>query len=117
MFNWSIDDYGPLEIPKKGMVIKLNQRNYILYNKILNIHENVRVSSDKKSWYIDGKAADYYTFKSDYFFVLGDNRNNAADSRYYGFIPESYVIGKAVRILFSANEKKIEWGRFMRSLN
>lgn len=116
-FPWSQDNYGPLYVPKKGDAILMNKENVIKYEMVLSKYEgleNVKVENDKL--YIDGKPVDKYVFKQNYYFMMGDNRHNSADSRYWGFVPEDHVVGKAVFIWLSVDKNKsfltkIRWKR------
>ena len=117
LFHWTIDDYGPVIIPSKGMTIQLNRYNYILYRRAINRFEGVKINEISDAYYIDGiKAADY-TFKINYYFMLGDNRHDSKDSRYIGFIPEQNIIGKAVLILFSNGEEEFHWNRIFKIIH
>ncbi|WP_084498186.1 signal peptidase I [Pedobacter sp. V48] len=99
--NWNNDNYGPLLIPKKGLTIKLNPSNYFLYKKIIDVHERSTSFISNTEIYINGKETRFYTFKQNYYFMLGDNRNRSIDSRYWGFLPEDLIIGKATLNILS----------------
>lgn len=124
IMNWTIDDYGPLWIPKKGATIPMNPTNVEFYGETIEDyedHESVEVK-DKKL-YIDGKEAKEYTFKKDYYFMSGDNRHSSFDSRYWGFVPENYIVGKALFIWFSADPdprkgffESIRWNRIFNGI-
>lgn len=107
---WTADNFGPLYIPKKGETIALSSHNVALYgNTIMNydLNENVEIKSGKL--YVDGKMQSSYTFKQDYFFMMGDNRHNSLDSRYWGFVPMDHVVGKAVATWLSIDENESIW--------
>lgn len=101
-FDWSLDNFGSVYIPQEGDKIKLDSISLPLYEKIITIHEgneNARVEDGKL--YIDDNAVSEYTFKQNYYFMMGDNRHNSQDSRIWGFVPEDHILGKALLIWWS----------------
>jgi signal peptidase I len=117
--NWSLSNYGPLVVPKKGQTIKLDITNVYYYTKLIFDYENNKLEIRNDSIFINDAYSTSYTVKMNYYFVLGDNRHNSIDSRYWGFVPEDHIIGKATRIWFSYDGqksffKKIRWSRLFR---
>ncbi|MCX6256580.1 MAG: signal peptidase I [Bacteroidia bacterium] len=96
-FSWTRDNYGPLVIPAKGMTIPMNSVNMDLYSTIIYNYEKNNVLIQDGKIFINGIESATYTFKMNYYFVLDDNRDHANDSRYWGFLPEDHIIGKAIR--------------------
>ena len=112
-FAWTIDNYGPLIIPCRGMTIQLNHKNYILYKTTITQLEKVKIEEVEDIYFIDGVKARQFKFKLNYYFMVGDNRNNSNDSRYWGFVPEQNIIGIADLILFNSDTEKFKWDRFL----
>ena len=110
-FSWTIDDYGPLVIPYNGMKIKLTHRNFLLYRRTINRLEEVKIEEIDGQYYLDGEPVTRYVFRHNYYFMLGDNRPNSNDSRYWGFVPEKNIVGKAGLVLFNYRYGKIKWDR------
>jgi signal peptidase I len=110
---WSPDNYGKLWIPKKGVTIQLTTDNIIRYQRCIEAYENNKFEQKEGKVFINGKQATSYTFKMDYFWLMGDNRHNSLDSRFWGFVPEDHVVGKASLIWFSW-EGGPRWKRLFR---
>lgn len=115
-FKWTITDFGALVVPYKEMTIDFNDRNFLLYQRTIKRLEKVKLSRRGGNFFLNGKPATQYTFKHDYYFMMGDNRYNSNDSRYWGFVPEMNIVGRATTILWSNSEGKINWGRTFKSI-
>ena len=100
-FNWNEDNFGPLLIPKKGMTISLTRDILPLYKKIIQEYENNTLELTPTEIKINGSVGTKYTFKKDYYWMMGDNRHRSEDSRFWGFVPEDHIVGKPVFIWFS----------------
>ncbi len=116
-YTWNLDNFGPLWIPKKGTTIQLSTKNLPLYKRIIGVYEENKLKVVNGEIYINGAVAKEYTFKMDYYWMMGDNRYNSADSRYWGFVPEDHVVGKASFVWLSLDKNKsflakIRWNRF-----
>ena len=122
-YVWNKDNYGPLLIPKEGSTIQLDSMNVDKYKYVIKYYEgNKNVIIDGYTISIDGKIIRSYTFKQDYYFMMGDNRHHSADSRYWGFVPADHVVGKAVFVWMSLDPNKswfskIRWNRLFRFVN
>ncbi len=118
-YPWSRDNFGPLKMPKRGETIDLNIKNLVLYDRIITAYENNKLTVKGDNIYINGEKTDKYTFKMDYYFMLGDNRHKSADSRYWGFVPEDHIVGKPIIVWLSLDKdksllKSIRWNRFFK---
>jgi len=120
-YPWNQDNYGPLYIPKKGATIKINTFNLPLYERVIGHYEHNKLELKDTIIYINGKAVTEYTFKMNYYFMMGDNRHNSLDSRFWGFVPEDHIVGKPIFIWLSLDSDKnwlsnIRWSRMFRKV-
>ncbi len=122
--KWTVDDYGPIWIPAKGATIQIDLENLPFYERIIKVYEgnDLKVERDG-TILINGQKADSYTFKMDYYWMMGDNRQNSADSRFWGYVPEDHIVGRPVFIWLSLDKDKnwgqkgkIRWNRLFRSV-
>ncbi len=119
--NWTRDNYGPIWIPQKGVTLTLNSYNFPLYERIIRVYENNQLDVINGVFYINGKPTNTYTFKMNYYWMMGDNRHNSLDSRYWGFVPEDHIVGRPVFVWLSLDKDKswltgkIRWNRFFKN--
>ena len=113
---WTIDNFGPVVIPKKGMTINLTPISFIIYQQTINLLEKVNIGEKDGAFYLKGKSVSTYTFRQNYFFMMGDNRHNSNDSRFWGFVPEENIVGKAVIVIFSNDPNGFRWSRTLKLL-
>jgi len=119
--GWTVDNFGPIWIPKKGEMIQLTDDNLILYRRAIDVYEDNDLEVKNGNILINGEPATSYTFKQDYYWAMGDNRHNSEDSRTWGFVPEDHIVGKPLFIWFSTKEGNIRnginWDRIFKSAN
>lgn len=122
-YNWQRNNMGEIWIPKRGSTLHLTPANYAIYERAIRTYEGNDLQMKDGKIYINGKPQDYYTFKMDYYWMMGDNRDRSADSRYWGFVPEDHVVGSPVLIIISMDKDrkltdgKIRWNRMFRNPN
>jgi len=121
-FKWNQDNFGPLVLPKRGWTIPLNDSTMILYRRAIELYENNKVEVKGTDIFINGKKAGSYTFKMNYYWMMGDNRHNSLDCRFWGYVPEDHIVGKAMITWFSTDSTKsflsrIRWNRIFKPID
>jgi signal peptidase I len=117
--GWTRDNYGPVWIPAKGKSIKLNMKNIAVYERAIRAYEGNELKVENGKIFINGQESDEYTFKLDYYWMMGDNRHNSADSRYWGFVPEDHIVGKPIFVWWSSDPDRsgfggVRWNRLFK---
>ena len=120
-FKWNVDNFGPITVPAAGETVSITTENLSIYKDIIERYENNKLEVVAGEIYINDKVATTYTFAMDYFWMMGDNRHNSADSRFWGFVPENHIVGKALFVWMSWDKnakglKKIRWNRLFSSV-
>jgi signal peptidase I len=114
--GWSQDNFGPIYIPKAGSSVELTSESLPFYEQIIRNYENNDLQVIGENIFINGKKVDSYTFKQDYFYLIGDNRHNSLDARYWGYVPFDHVLGKPVMIWFSWDANAASFGAKLKSI-
>jgi len=120
--DWDPDNFGPITLPSRGMTVELTPRNIALYHRAISTYEGHKVEVVGNDVHIDGQSASSYTFALNYYWMVGDNRHRSADSRMWGFVPETHIVGRASFVWFSKQnaaqhgESKIRWDRMFKSV-
>lgn len=118
-YGWTIDNYGPIWIPRKGATIELTSDNYPIYERCIRAYEGHQLEKQGDKFVLDGKVVKHYTFAQNYYWMMGDNRHNSADSRAWGFVPEDHIVGTPSFLWLSLNDEqglfsgRIRFGRMM----
>lgn len=119
-YPWNVDNYGPLIIPKKGVKVDISMDNISLYERLIDVYEENDLEIKNDKIFINGQESTSYTFKMNYYWMMGDNRHNSADSRFWGYVPEDHVVGKASFVWLSLDPEKslfggkIRWNKIFR---
>ena len=123
-FDWNEDNFGPIVVPQIGMTVDLNQKNLSIYKKIIGEYEGNTLELNQQGVKINGEYSSKYTFKKDYYWMMGDNRHKSEDSRFWGFVPNDHIVGKPVFIWFSIKgindgikNWKVRWDRVFTTVN
>ncbi|MGZ2370610.1 signal peptidase I [Ancylomarina sp. YFZ004] len=120
-FKWNRDNFGPLVLPKKGETVSITKENLPLYTRVITAYEGNKLEVKEEGVFINGDLASTYTFKMNYYWMMGDNRHMSADSRYWGYVPEDHIVGKASFIWLSLDKdksflSKIRWNRIFKGV-
>lgn len=121
-YQWNKDNFGPIVIPQKGQTVEINDSTIVLYDKIIKNYELNDLQVKDGKVFINGQVADHYTFQMDYYFMMGDNRHNSADSRFWGFVPENHIVGRTLFVWLSLDkfkslgEGKIRWNKMFKKI-
>jgi len=120
--RWNQDNIGPIIVPGRNLTIRLTPDNISAYDAIICLFEHNKLSYKDSVIYINNQPTVYYTFRNNYYFLMDDNRDNANDSRNWGFLPESFIIGKVTRIILSFNfdnswYKIVRWSRTLQKID
>ena len=117
--RWTRDNYGPIWIPQAGATVTLDEKNISLYRRIITSYEDNSLEEKDGKFFINGEETTTYTFRQDYYWMMGDNRHNSLDSRYWGFVPEDHIVGTPYLVWFSRDRyrsfpQSIRWNRIFK---
>ena len=122
-YHWNLDNYGPIIIPKKGWTVTMDAMTFPIYERAIQVYEHNKLEVKNGDLYINGVKTMSYTFKMNYYWMMGDNRHDSEDSRFWGFVPEDHIVGKALFIWMSWDEhassffSKIRWDRLFNGIH
>ncbi len=118
IIDWNIQDFGPLFIPKAGATVTMDRTAFVLYRKLIEWEQGATLAYRDSTVYLNDEPIQYYCFRKNYYFVAGDKGENSQDSRYWGMLPEEYIVGRAVRIWRSTDPYtgRFRWERFMKRI-
>jgi len=112
-YPFTLDNYGPITVPARGATVTLSEENVGMYRRIIETYEGNSFEERNGTYLINGVETNNYTFRMNYYFMMGDNRHNSQDSRYWGFVPEDHIVGKAWFIWLSLDPRDgVRWNRF-----
>ena len=116
--NWNIRNFGPLYVPKAGDKVEMNRENYLLYRKLIAWEQKAEINYNDSTVFLNGEPIREYRFLKNYYFMAGDKGLNSQDSRYWGLLPEEYIVGKAAFVWKSVDpySGKFRWDRFMKKI-
>ena len=115
LHKWTRENFGPVWIPKKGSTVTLTPQNYSIYERAIRTYENNTIEIKDGKFFINNKETNQYTFKMDYFWMMGDNRQDSQDSRYWGFVPEDHIVGEA-SLIWMSYDKGLRWSRIFKKI-
>jgi signal peptidase I len=116
LLPWNLDNYGPLFVPRSGSTITLTPETYALYERVIRVYEDNEFSMRGGRFFLNGREVKQYTFKNNYYWMMGDNRHDSQDSRLWGFVPEDHIVGKASLIWMSWGNG-VRWSRIFKTIH